>query len=124
MGKTLFCRSHSLDRAGRLLEVDCAGADTPDLSKYEFGVHQMILCDEGSAEMVLRYKKLFQSSASFTRLASSKTNCHAYVVWAHRVKFVVTSNRWWAELQKLPYEDSQWLWQNSVYVYVDQPLWV
>ena len=57
MGKTLYCRSRSLDRPGQLLEVDCAGADTPDLTKYEFGVHKMILCDEGSADMVLRYKK-------------------------------------------------------------------
>ena len=30
MGKTLFCRSRSLGSGGCLLEVDCAGADTPD----------------------------------------------------------------------------------------------
>ena len=83
----------------------------------------MVLCDEGSAAMVLRYKKLFQASASYTRLAPSKTNCHSYEVWAHRVKFIVTSNRWWSELQRLPHEDSQWLWNNSVYVHVDHPLW-
>ena len=124
MGKTLFCRSRSLGSNGPLLEIDCAGADTPDLSQYEFGKHTMILCDEGSASMVLRYKKLFQASASYTRLCSSKTNCHAYDVWAHAVKFVVTSNRWWAETERLPREDSDWLWQNSVYVYVDQPLWL
>ena len=124
MGKTLFCRSRSLGSGGCLLEVDCAGADTPDLSQYEFGRHTMILCDEGSAAMVLRYKKLFQASASYTRLCSSRTNCHAYDVWAHRVKFVVTSNRWWAETESLPREDADWLWQNSTYIYVDRPLWV
>ena len=123
MGKTLFCRSRSLGR-GVLLEIDCAGADTPDLSGYQFGKHTMILCDEGSAEMVLRYKKLFQASASFVTLGSSKTNCHAYDVWAHAVKFVVTSNRWKAELDKLPAADSRWLEDNSVYVYVDSPLWI
>ena len=109
---------------GKLLEVDCAGAETPDLTHFEHGVHTMVLCDEGSADMVLRYKKLFQSSASFTHWASSRTNCHAYDVWAHQVKFVVTSNRWWQELRRMPSEDSDWLWQNSVYVYIDQPLWV
>ena len=40
------------------------------------------------------------------------------------VKFVVTSNRWKAELDKLPEEDSAWLWDNSVYVYVDRLLWI
>ena len=124
MGKTLFCRSRSLDRPGSLLEIDCAGADTPDLTSFVHGKHQMILCDEGSAEMVLRYKKLFQASSSYTRLASSRTNCHAYDVWAHRVRFVITSNRWWRELMHMPTEDASWLWQNSVYVYVDEPLWL
>ena len=123
-GKTLFCRSHSLGSGGSLLEIDCAGADTPDLTHFEFGKHTMVLCDEGSAEMVLRYKKLFQASASYTRLASSRTNCHAHDVWVHGVKFVVTSNRWYWELQMMAFEDSDWLWLNSVFVYVDRPLWL
>ena len=123
MGKTLFCRSRSLG-SGELLELDCAGADTPDLTAFEFGRHTMILCDEASSSMVLRYKKLFQASASYCVLGSSKTNCHAYEVWPHAVKFVVASNRWKAELDKFPAEDSSWLCANSVYVYVDRPLWV
>ena len=61
MGKMLFCRSRALGKPESLLEIDCAGADTPDLMHYEFGTHTMVLCDEGSAEMVLRYKKLFQA---------------------------------------------------------------
>ena len=123
MGKTLFCRSRS-PGIGSLLEIDCAGADTPDLSTYVFGQHKVVLCDEGSATMVLKYKKLFQASASFTRLASSKTNCHAYEVWAHQVQFIVTSNRWCRDLSALPREDSEWLRDNSVYVHVDAPLWL
>ena len=123
MGKTLFCRSRSLG-SGELLELDCAGADTPDLTAFEFGRHTMILCDEASSSMVLRYKKLFQASASYCVLGSSKMNCHAYEVWPHAVKFVVASNRWKAELDKFSAEDSSWLCANSVYVYVDRPLWV
>ena len=123
-GKTLFCRSLSLDIGGNLLEVDCASAETPDLSAFQPGRHRMVLCDEASATMVLRYKKLFQASASLVKLATSKTDCHSYEVWAHRVMFVVTSNRWQAELHKLQYEDSEWLTHNSVYVRVQQPLWI
>ena len=54
MGKTLFCRSRSLCSGTQLLEIDCAGADTPDLTHFVFGQHRMVLCDEASAEMVLR----------------------------------------------------------------------
>ena len=121
MGKTLYCRSRSLDLGETLLEIDCAGADTPDLTHFQFGKHSMVLCDEGSARIVLRYKKLFQASAAYTRLASSRTNCHAYDVWAQRVKLIATSNRWWRELVRMPAEESSWLWQNSLYVYVDVP---
>ena len=74
MGKTLFYRSRSLGSPRSLLEIDCAGDDTPDLTSYEYGLHTMVLCDEGSAEMVLCYKKPFQASASYTRLASSRPN--------------------------------------------------
>ena len=38
-------------------------------------------------------------------------------------KFVVTSNRWWSDLQAFPGEDSGWLWHSSVYSYVGQLLW-
>ena len=92
MGKALFCQSRSLG-SGELLELDCAGADTSDLTAFEFGRHTMVLCDEASSSMVLRYKKLFQASASYCVLGSSNMNCHAYEVWPHAVKFVVTSNK-------------------------------
>ena len=77
MGKTLFCRSRTLGSPGSLLEINRAGADTPDLTSYEYGTHTMVLCDEGSAEIVLGYQKLFQASTSYSRLASSRTHCHS-----------------------------------------------
>lgn len=123
MGKTLLRRGRSRGKK-ELLEVVCGGADTPDLSQFVFGKHWMVLCDEGSAHMVLNYKKRLQASASSTRLCSSKTSCHAYDVWAHQVKFVITCNRWAKELAGMPWEDSEWLWQNSVYVHVDRPLYL
>ena len=64
MDNTPFCRSRSLGMPGALLEIDCAGVDTPDLTSNEFGRHTVVLCDEGSADMVLRYKKLVQASAA------------------------------------------------------------
>ena len=76
MGSTLFHRRRSLG-SGELLELDCAGADTPALTAFQFGRHTMVLCDEASASMVLGYKKLFRASASYCVWGSRKTNCHA-----------------------------------------------
>ena len=64
IGKTLFCRSRTLGSPGSLLEIDCAGADTSDLTSYEYGTHTTVLCDEGTAELVLRDPKHVQASAS------------------------------------------------------------
>ena len=83
----------------------------------------MVLFDEGSAAMVLKQKKLFQASASWVTCGSSSTNCHAYQVWMHRVRLIISSNRWGMELRNLPRADAEWLVVNSVFVYVDSPLW-
>ena len=120
MGKTLFCRSLS-PGPGAFLVIDCAYVDMPDLSDYKAGLHTVVLCDEGSCDMVLRYKELFQSSASFVQLGASRTNCHAYSVWAHRVMFVVASNKWKRQLHTLDPEDADCLNANCVNVSVTEP---
>ena len=122
MGKTLFCRSLSPDQSA-FVEVDCAYVDMPDLKEFKSGIHRVVLCDEGSCDMVLRYKKLFQYSASYVTMGSSRTNCHASTIWAHGVMFVIASNKWRRQLEALEVEDAAWLAANSVYVPVTEPLW-
>ena len=86
-------------------------------------MHKVVLCDEGTCEMVLKYKKLFQASAAYVTLGSSRTNCHAYTIWCHSVMFVIASNKWASQKAKLELEDAAWLDANSVYVAVTEPLW-
>ena len=66
--------------------------------------------------MVLRYKKLFQTSAATVQMAASQTNCHAFTVWAHQVKFIIASNKWELERQTLCGADASWLHEDSVYI--------
>ena len=82
------------------------------------------LCDEGSARMVLDNKKLFQAGPNWVTLCSSKTNMLAYKIWPHRVRIIITSNRWQRDLSQLDSEDADWLRDNSVYLRVDTPLWL
>ena len=69
-GKTVFCRSLSPSR-DKFLEVDCSGSADPDLRKCEALRHEFILLDEASVHMILKYKKLFQSSACVVSMSSS-----------------------------------------------------
>ena len=96
----------------------------PDLKDVNNLHHQFVLFDAASCEVVLRYKKLFQASTSWTVCGTSRTNVHAYKIWAHRVGLIVASNRWMDDLRKLSVEDAMWLHANSVYVPVAGPFFV
>ena len=122
VGKTQF--SSSLSPRNKFLEVDCSGCVEPDLRRYDALLHDVILFDEATCELVLRCKKLFQASLSTVILASSGTNCHSYQVWVYRKQLIVSSNRWSLELAQLSHPDREWLVANSVHVAVTSPLWI
>ena len=122
VGKTHFARSLSPSGTHGVLEVDCAGKEHPDLREFDQGRHDTVIFDECSASAVLLHKKLFQASASMVSLGSSATNMHCYHIWAHRMRLIVTSNRWSLEIRKLPTDDHAWLVANTVHVLVHEPL--
>jgi hypothetical protein len=122
VGKTQF--SSSLSPSNKFLKVDCSGCVEPDLRRYDALLHDVILFDEATCELVLRCKKLFQASLSTVILASSGTNCHSYQVWVCRKQLIVCSNRWSLELAQLSNPDKKWLVANSVHVAVTSPLWI
>ena len=80
--------------------------------------------DEAHAEMIIRVKKLFQSSINPVTYGSSPTNAFVHTVWLHGVKLVVGTNVWDAELQALREEDRKWIRHNAFVVHVDKPLYV
>jgi len=53
----------------------------------------------------------------------STTNMYSYKVWPHKVKFIVSSNTWSAELAKCEAADRAWLCANSVWARVSHPLY-
>ncbi len=55
-------------------------------------------------------------------MGQSATNCHAYLVWHHGCKLVVSTNLWEENLQRLPLMQREWLRVNSVVVLVRGPL--
>ena len=95
----------------------------PELKEFKSLYHDFVLFDEATTDMVLKYKKLFQSNASWVVCGSSSTNMYAYHPWFHKVRIIVASNTWSEEIKRLPLADANWLMENSVYVSVDQPLW-
>ena len=123
VGKTHYARSLSPNGVSAVFEADCAGKNHPDLRALNASVHDTIIFDEASVQCVLLQKKLFQSSSSMVTLGSSATNMHSFSLWCHRMRMIVTSNRWLMELRQLPSDDAEWLKANSVHVPVTGPLY-
>lgn len=125
MGKTRFVQNSLVDSPEQALILDCADAVVPALKgNYVRSKHPLIMFDEAHAEMVIRCKKLFQASMNPVTYGSSPTNAYVHTVWLHGVKMVIGSNCWAEELSKLADPDREWIKTNSVYVYIDAPLWI
>ena len=125
MGKTRFVQSALVDSPEQALILDCADAVVPALKgNYVRSKHPLIMFDEAHASMVIRCKKLFQASMNPVTYGSSPTNQFVHTVWLHGVKLVIGSNCWKEEVSKLEESEREWIDNNSVYVYVDSPLWV
>ena len=123
-GKTIWAK-WLFDNPELVLEVNCASCPEPDLREFKPLLHKGIMYDEGSAEVVLRQRKLFQAPPTPVRLGCSTTNCHAYDVFVSGVAMVIASNTWVSDVKRLKkVEDRRWLRDNAMVVEVGKtPLW-
>ena len=121
LGKTQFAKGLVPD--GAALELNMAAAPEPDLREYDPKRHRLVLFDECEPKQVMRQKKLFQCPPAEVQLGASATNCHAYKVWVHQKLFVICSNVWCHEVQRMFQDDASWLAANSVVYHVTAPLW-
>ena len=125
VGKTRFVQSSLVRKPDEALILDCADAVVPALKGNFFrSKHTLVMFDEAHAEMVIRCKKLFQASVNKVTYGSSPTNQYVHSVWLHGIRLVIGSNVWADEVLALPKRDRQWIEDNSVYVYVDQKLYI
>ena len=79
----------------------------------------MVLWDEPFPQLVLSVKELAQASVHEVRLGHCDTIVSSYVVWFHRIKLIVASNKWASEMRMLDAEDQECLTANAVYAWVE-----
>ena len=118
LGKSQFSLSLSLGS----MQVICSNCDEPDLRDFKPMEHDLILLDEATTTLVLKCKKLMQAGPAWVSLGSSSTNMHSYKIWAHKVRFIVSTNTWSHELTRCAAADRDWLVANCVHVRVSAPL--
>ena len=123
MGKTQYAKSLA-GNPDCLLEVNCSSGAEPDLRSFQHAKHKYILFDEIRPHVVLRQRKVFQAGPCMVDLGSSATNCHSYRRCLYQVRMVLSTNIWTEDLELLTEGDRGWLQENSVFVKVENPLWV
>ena len=109
--------------AGEILEVSCASGEEPELRRFQWSRHKLILFDEVHAKQVAAQRLLFQACTSDITLACSATNCHIYTIYAHRVRMVLCTSCWERYVRLLCPGDREWLSTNSVVVPITTPCW-
>ena len=121
-GKTEFVRG--LFPFGSVLELNCATLEHICLDSFDCLKHRAILWDEASASLVSNNRKVFQHPLCTVDLGHSPTGQHVRRYFLGNCCSIITTNKWYEDLKKLPAGDQKWLEANMLVLEVKQPLWV
>ena len=100
----------------KVFYVNCANCREPDLRKFNWLKHKIILLDEASPEMVIKQKLLMQCPPCLVKLGQSSTNCHAYDVFVSGIMMIICSNTWEEDVESMKKKgDRDWILENQVY---------
>ena len=120
-GKTEFVRG--LFSLGAVLELNCSNLKDICLDGFDCLKHQAILWDEASASLVSNNRKVFQHPLCEVDLGHSPTGQHVRRYFLGNCCSIITTNKWYEDVEKLTAGDQKWLGANMVVVDVQQPLW-
>jgi len=116
MGKTELARAWF--GYSRTMIANAQECTTPNLRPMLTGKFNAILFDEGSWELCVRNKALFQASTRPVELSQSQCNDRSYTLMVFRVPMIICSNDFWAGCKDD--EIRKWINENSFYVKVDE----
>ena len=108
---------------GAVLELNCSNLKDICLSGFDCLRHRAILWDEASAALVSNNRKVFQHPLCIVDLGHSPTGAHVQRYFLGNCCSVITTNKWYEDLKKLPAGDQKWLEANMVVFDVERPLW-
>jgi len=117
VGKSEFARLLSKSPA-HFIELDCTDCEHVDLRAFSPGFHDLILWDEATPQLVMKYKKLFQGQGVDCQMAQTRTSKDNYEAFPYNVKMVICSNIWSELCRELRVADYEWIQQNSIHVRV------
>ena len=112
VGKTMYAL-HIFGNRELMTLLNVQMGMLPDLSQFRWGEHKGIVIDEGTPDLVVHNKRVFQGLPEMVYVNGSATHCHARKVYLHNVPIIVTCNDWWERYDNLPPVDQAWLDDNT-----------
>jgi hypothetical protein len=109
-GKSMFAKH--LFGSAKTLVLGCQKNTTslPSMRQFDRSIRKAVLLDEVSPLQVLEFKALLQSTVEKIQLAQSQCGQHRYDVWVYGVAWILASNDFSLEPNKVvSEEDSEWL---------------
>ena len=97
----------------RSLVIDCSAGKIPDFRPFDPLVHRCVILDEIPLASVMTHKRVIQAPSDEVTLGTSETQMHSYRKFFGRCAFVVTTNRFFEDFQKLDEPDKDWIRKNS-----------
>eukprot|EP00929_Paragymnodinium_shiwhaense_P115507 TRINITY_DN8443_c0_g1_i2.p1 TRINITY_DN8443_c0_g1~~TRINITY_DN8443_c0_g1_i2.p1 ORF type:complete len:572 (+),score=60.98 TRINITY_DN8443_c0_g1_i2:98-1813(+) len=120
-GKTQY--AFGLFGKRRTLYADCSQSQHPDLRDWDPMIQRCIILDEIKLPAAMALKRLIQAPADPVQMGTTATQQWSYRVWVARTGFVLTSNTFRSEFEKLPKEDQDWIRRNAIVVHVTDYLY-
>ena len=105
-------KEHLDDEEDTMFLVDCANTVSPNLNGWDYFSFKGMVFDEGTPELMLQEKKLFQAGMFECLLSQSTCNQYAYKIYNWRKMMIITTNKW--DLKKLDPADRDWIKKNTV----------
>ena len=100
----------------KVLYINCANCIHPDMSKFSYFEHEVVVLDEADTKLVIANKTLLQATPQFVQMGSSATNCHSYSVFAAGTIFIICTNNWESELSDWDEANRGFLEDNCTHV--------
>ena len=133
MGKTTWASAYFARKARspseffafrkKMLLLTCTTDRLPPIGQYRNGHIYGIVYDEGTPQMVLSRKEIFQSRPELCTIRDARTPDSTVNVCFSGCRQIITCNDWWERINMLTTVERNWFTMNAIVADVDVPLY-
>ena len=107
----------------KMLFLTCTTDRFPEIGQYSYGQNYGIVYDEGTPQMVLSMKEIFQSRPELCTIPHSRNPNSTERVCFSGCRQIITCNDWWDRINMLTAAERDWFCTNAIVADVHERLY-